>query len=45
MKQIIEDIGRTTYRELQKAVMDRDELKSVEIIEPIQGLQKKCTIQ
>jgi len=35
MKQIIEDIGRTTCKELKVAVVDRDEWRSVKVIEPI----------
>jgi hypothetical protein len=32
MKQIIEDIGKTNYKELKVAVMDRDKWKAIEII-------------
>jgi len=35
MKQIIEDIGRTTYNELKVAVMYRHEWRSIVVIEPI----------
>jgi len=35
MKQIIEDIGRTTYKELKVAVMNRGDYRSIEVIERI----------
>jgi hypothetical protein len=35
MKQIIEDIGKPNYKELKIAVMERDQWRSIEVIEPI----------
>lgn len=35
MKQIIEDIGKTKYKELKVAVLHRDQCRSNEVIEPI----------
>jgi len=35
MKQIIENIGRTTYKKPKAAMMNRDEWMSIDIIEPI----------
>ncbi|VVC25739.1 Hypothetical protein CINCED_3A024328 [Cinara cedri] len=32
MKQIIEDIGKTNYKELKVAVMDRNKRKAIEVI-------------
>jgi len=32
MKPIIEDIGKTNYKELKVAVMDRDQWRSIEVI-------------
>jgi hypothetical protein len=34
MKQIIEDIEKTNYKELKVAIMDRDQRRSIEVIEP-----------
>lgn len=35
IRQIIKDIGRTTYKELKVAMMDTDEQTSIKVIEPI----------
>jgi len=35
MKQFIEDVGKTTYKKVKVAVMDRDEWRCIEVIEPI----------
>jgi hypothetical protein len=35
MKQIIEDIGKINYKKLKVAIMDRDQWRSIEVIEPI----------
>lgn len=32
MKQIIEDTGKSTYKEMKIAVMDRDEWRSIKVI-------------
>jgi len=38
IKQIIEGIRKTNCKELKIAVMDRDQWRSIEVIEPILGL-------
>jgi len=35
MKQIMEDIGKINYKELKVAVMDTNQWRSIEVIEPI----------